>query len=199
MFPGQTYAPIASLTTSVPVLACGGLTKRFLVPGWRLGWIVVYDRGQVREQSLSNLVSKVFEQEVRQGLLRMSQRIIGSNTLVQGALPTILASTPKSFFDQTISVIENNAKLAFRKLRVVPGLTPIMPQGAMYMMVKMDRRMFPRIATDLQFVEQLMAEQSVFCLPGRCFNCPDYVRIVLTVPRELLIEACHRWGLGPRT
>ena len=51
VFPGQTYVPIASLTTTVPVLACGGLTKRFLVPGWRLGWIVIYDRGQVREPS----------------------------------------------------------------------------------------------------------------------------------------------------
>ena len=122
----------------------------------------------------------------------MSQRIIGSNTLVQGALPTILANTPKSFFDDTISVIEHNAKLAFRKLRGVPGLMPVMPQGAMYMMVKMDRTRFPSFNTDLQFVERLVAEQSVFCLPGKCFNYPNYVRIVLTVPPALLSEACDR-------
>merc|ERR1740137_245470 len=85
VFPGQTYVPIASLTTKVPVLSCGGLTKRFLVPGWRMGWIIIYDR------------NNVFDQEVRKGLMCMSQRIIGSNTLVQGALPTILKSTPKSF------------------------------------------------------------------------------------------------------
>ena len=48
VFPGQTYAPIASLTTTVPVLACGGLTKRFLVPGWRMGWIIINDRSHVR-------------------------------------------------------------------------------------------------------------------------------------------------------
>ena len=62
VFPGETYVPIASLTTTVhlavfyfptkispkvPVLSCGGLTKRFLVPGWRMGWIVIYDRGHV--------------------------------------------------------------------------------------------------------------------------------------------------------
>merc|ERR1719205_408635 len=108
VFPGETYVPIASLTTTVPVLSCSGLTKRFLVPGWRLGWIVIYDRGHV------------FDHEVRKGLLCMSQRIIGSNTLVQGALPTILANTPKSFFDDTINVILNNAKLAFTKLRGSP-------------------------------------------------------------------------------
>merc|ERR1719154_993333 len=170
VFPGQTYVPIASLTTTVPVLSCGGLTKRFLVPGWRMGWIVIYDR------------NNVFDHEVRKGLMCMSQRIIGSNTLVQGALPTILKSTPKSFFDHTISVIKKNAALAFQKLRGVPGLMPVMPQGAMYMMVKADMSRFPHIGSDLQFVEKLVSEESVFCLPGRCFNYPNYIRIVLTVP-----------------
>jgi len=180
VFPGQTYVPIASLTTTVPVLSCGGLTKRFLVPGWRMGWIIIYDRNQV------------FDQEVRKGLMCMSQRIIGSNTLVQGALPTILKNTPKSFFDHTIAVIKKNADLAFRKLRNVPGLMPVMPQGAMYMMVKVDMTRFPGISSDLQFVERLVSEESVFCLPGRCFNYPNYIRIVLTVPGPLLEEACNR-------
>ena len=58
----------------------------------------------------------------------MSQRIIGSNTLIQGALPTILKLTPRSFFDDTINIIERNAKLAFQKLKSVPGLMPVMPQ-----------------------------------------------------------------------
>merc|ERR1711970_1709945 len=180
VFPGQTYVPIASLTTTVPVLSCGGLTKRFLVPGWRMGWIVIYDRNHV------------FDQEVRKGPLCMSQRIIGSNTLVQGALPTILKSTPQSFFDNTISCVKKNAELAFKRLRSVPGLMPVMPQGAMYMMVRVDMTRFPGITSDLQFVERLVSEESVFCLPGRCFNYPNYIRIVLTVPKPLLEEACDR-------
>ena len=40
----KSYVPIASLTSTVPVLSCGGLTKRYLVPGWRLGWITIHDR-----------------------------------------------------------------------------------------------------------------------------------------------------------
>ena len=110
------YVPIASLTTTVPVLSCGGLTKRFLVPGWRMGWIIIYDK------------QNVFAQEIRKGLLCMSQRIIGSNTLIQGALPTILQNTPKSFFEETIQIIKSNADLAFQKLKEVPGLMPVMPQ-----------------------------------------------------------------------
>ena len=75
-------------------------------------------------------------QEIRRGLMCMSQRIIGSNTFIQGALPTILKNTPKSFFENAIDVIKKNADLAFTKLRNTPGLIPIMPRGAMYMMVK---------------------------------------------------------------
>ena len=51
----------------------------------------------------------------------MSQRIIGSNTFIQGALPTILKNTPKLFFEKTIEVIKRNADLAFTKLRNTPG------------------------------------------------------------------------------
>ena len=47
VFKGHEYHPIASLTTNVPVLACGGLTKRFLVPGWRMGWIAICDRNGI--------------------------------------------------------------------------------------------------------------------------------------------------------
>lgn len=46
--------------------------------------------------------------------------------------------------------------------------------------------------SDLEFVEALVKEQSVFCLPGKCFNIENYIRIVLTVPQEMIIEACTR-------
>merc|ERR1719495_660860 len=59
-------------------------------------------------------------------------------------------------------------------------------------MVKVDMTRFPGISSDLQFVERLVSEESVFCLPGKCFNYPNYIRIVLTVPGPLLEEACNR-------
>ena len=180
VFPGETYVPIASLTTTVPVLSCSGLTKRFLVPGWRIGWIIIYDKNHV------------FDHEIRRGLMCMSQRIIGSNTFIQGALPTILKNTPPSFFENTIKTVKKNADLAFRKLRNTPGLIPIMPRGAMYMMVKMDMERFPQFKSDLDFIEKLVSEESVYCLPGKCFNYPGYMRLVLTLPANLLEEALER-------
>lgn len=47
VFPNVEYHSISSLSKNVPVLSCGGLTKRFLVPGWRLGWIVIHDRDNI--------------------------------------------------------------------------------------------------------------------------------------------------------
>lgn len=92
VFPGIEYVAVSALSKTVPVLSCGGLTKRFLVPGWRLGWIVVHDRNDVLK-------------DVHQGLENLSTRILGGNSLVQGALPAILKNTPQSFFDNLINIL----------------------------------------------------------------------------------------------
>lgn len=182
VFPGHEFYPMASLTEDVPILTCGGLTKRYLVPGWRMGWIVIHDRNDA------------LSVEVRKGLQSLSQRIIGSSTILQGALNQILTQTPPEFFQATIAQVHNNAQLAYHLLSELPGLRPIMPAGAMYMMVGVDMTNFPEFDNDLQFVEHMVTEESVFCLPGRCFDYPNYFRIVLTVPEVQLREACARIG-----
>ena len=72
------------------------------------------------------------------------------------------------------------------------GLTPIKPAGAFYLMVRIDIERFPNFTNDLHFVETLVAEESVFCLPGGCFEYPGYVRLVLCISTEMLDEALHR-------
>lgn len=180
VFEGEMFYPIATLSAHVPILSCGGLTKKFLVPGWRMGWIVIHDR------------QDIFGSKIRDGLQNLSQIIIGSNTIVQGALPAILQDTPDSFFQNNIEIVQKNAELSYSMLSKVPGLFPIMPAGAMYMMVGIHKSNFPAFKHDMDFVECLMAEQSVFCLPGLCFDYPNYFRIVLTVPEEQMMEACKR-------
>lgn len=68
-----------------------------------------------------------------------------------------------------------------------------MPSGAMYMMVGVDQAGFSKkFDNDLEIVEAMVTEQSVFCLPGKIFNIPNFFRIVLTVPEHLMVEACDR-------
>lgn len=92
VFPGSEHVAVSSLAENVPVLSCGGLTKRFLVPGWRMGWIVIHDRNGVLG-------------EVSTGIRNLSTRILGSNTIIQGAIPDILEHTPQCFFDDIIDIL----------------------------------------------------------------------------------------------
>lgn len=180
VFPGNIFVGLASLTKDVPILSCGGLTKRWIVPGWRMGWILIHDR------------NGIFEAEVRQGLVSLSQRILGPSTLVQAAIPAILDNVPDKFYDDTISLVQRNAKLSFEVLSMCPGLTPVMPCGAMYMMVKIDINDFPDFKSDVEFTEKMVTEQSVFCLPATVFEYPNFFRVVLTIPEEMMHEAVNR-------
>jgi tyrosine aminotransferase len=60
------------------------------------------------------------------------------------------------------------------------------------MMVGIEMDNFPEFNDELDFVQDLVKEQSVFCLPGKCFEIENYFRIVLTVPKEMMVEACIR-------
>ncbi|KAJ7997760.1 hypothetical protein DPEC_G00215470 [Dallia pectoralis] len=180
VFPGCQFHSMASLSADVPVLACGGLAKRWLVPGWRMGWILIHDRNQC------------FGKEIRQGLVKLSQRILGACTIVQGALESILNDTPQEFYQRTISFLKSNSEICFSELSTIPGLTPVMPSGAMYLMVGIEMENFPEFEDDVQFTEHLVTEQSVFCLPATAFEYPNYFRIVVTVPEEMMVVACGR-------
>jgi len=178
VFNGESYS-FGELSRNVPVISCGGLAKRWLVPGWRVGWLIVHDR----HQQLS---------EIRQGITRLCQVIIGSNTLIQAAIPKILATVPQSFYTETLTKLNFAANLLYTELCKVPELKPCMPQGAMYMMVKIQLDELFDIDNDMEFVEKLISEQSVFLLPANIFGMDGWVRIVLTVPDDILRDACNR-------
>lgn len=156
VFPGEKFVSTASLNSQVPILICGGLAKRFLVPGWRLGWIIVHDEIGAFEH-------------VRKALNSLTQRTIGANTLVQGAIPSILNNTPQEFHDELIDVLHKHARITYEALKCAPGLTPYMPQGTMYMIVEIEMHRFPMFKDGLELVQKMMEEESVFCLPGEVY------------------------------
>ncbi|CAO1379127.1 unnamed protein product [Diamesa tonsa] len=180
VFPGVEYASISSLSKNVPILSCSGLSKRFLMPGIRMGWIVIHDKQNALK-------------DVRQGLINASGRILGPNCTVQLALPEILRNTPQSYFDNAMEKISNHAVTAYNLFKDIPGLNPIMPKGAMYMMIGIDFKRFPQFSSCLEFTQAIIREQSVLTFPGApCFDFPGFMRIVLTVPDDMIITACDR-------
>lgn len=174
------FTALSSLSKTVPILTCGGISKTCLIPGLRLGWIIINDR------------QNIFDMSVRNGLNRLTQRLMGPNSLIQGALHDILTTVPETFYTQTMDFIYKNAKLCYERLRLVKGLKPHMPQGSMYLMVHFDPKSFPDIDGDLDFTSKLMNEESVLVLPGKCFDFPNYFRLCLTVPTNVMEEALDR-------
>jgi tyrosine aminotransferase len=95
VFPGVKHHSMASLSKNVPIMTCSGLTKRFLLPGIRMGWLILNDRGD----KLKN---------VRKGLINVSGRNFGPNSTIQRALPKILKSVPQLFFNETCETVGVN-------------------------------------------------------------------------------------------
>jgi len=182
VFSGHKFFPMRTLTNRVPILTCGGMAKRFLVPGWRVGWILMTDP----------TAEEVFK-DVRSGLVRLCGVLLGANSIVQAALPKILQETPDSFYQETNKYLERNADIAARALRGIPGVSFIKPQGAMYMMVGFDMTQFNgSFKDDIQLGELLVSQESVLCLPGTIFGMPNYLRLVLCSQHDKLEEACRR-------
>ena len=59
----------------------------------------------------------------------------------------------------------------------------------MYMMIAIDKSIY---GEETPFVQGLISEESVFCLPGSAFSAPQWLRLVLTYPEEVTREACQR-------
>lgn len=179
VFEGVEFTSVAAVSRNVPVLSTGGMSKKYMVPGWRLGWILIHDRNGAFEK-------------VKVGLSRLAMKVLGPNTVIQAALPEIFARVPESYHKRNMALFESNARRCHEALRDVRGITPIMPAGAMYLMVVIEMERFPTIADDVAFTSRLLMEESVFCLPGRACLASGCFRIVLIMPDEQLVEACGR-------
>eukprot|EP00002_Diphylleia_rotans_P025637 TRINITY_DN5075_c0_g1_i3.p1 TRINITY_DN5075_c0_g1~~TRINITY_DN5075_c0_g1_i3.p1 ORF type:complete len:406 (-),score=96.47 TRINITY_DN5075_c0_g1_i3:234-1451(-) len=142
-FTGNTFHRLASLTKTVPIITVSGLAKRYLVPGWRLGWAVVYDRNGILA-------------DVRKGMLAMSQIVLGANTIMLASLPNILRQVPQSFYDETMATLEKQAQALIQGLTGIPGISIIYPQGAMYVMAKIEVDKLKDISSDVEFTEKLL-------------------------------------------
>lgn len=171
------FVPLASLSKSVPVITLSGLSKRFLLPGWRVGWACLHDPLNVADS-------------VRTGMTVWGNRFFGPSSIVQSALPEIL-DTPGEWFDQVNLKIRNNASILQAAVNEVVGLHSNMPEGAMYMLVRIDPGYFD-LGDDLDFCTALYREEAVFVLPGLCFGAPGYLRLVLGTPDHITRDVADR-------
>ncbi|KAE8911009.1 hypothetical protein PF005_g1636 [Phytophthora fragariae] len=138
--------------------------------------------------------------DVRTAYLKLSRSTLGANSLVQSAIPGLLTPEPGSAEAQSLmdfkkryfATLEDNAKFTTDVISEIPGLEVVVPQGAMYAMVKLHIDILTNIKNDLDFTQKLLDEEAVFVLPGQCFGMHNYFRIVFSAPHEVLADAYAR-------
>ena len=196
-----TFTAIHEVTTEIPIFSVGGIAKEFVVPGWRVGWVVVHDR---TEGSVAS--------EVIGGLKSLSQLILGANSIVQACLPRLLSQDPsspdfdtlKTYNTKYCEILRVNAELCCtevarcnRALATVTNNTADVlsiskPAGAMYAMIGIDMTQLDTIHDDAEFARLLLHEENVSVLPGICFGMKDYVRFVICPSDTILQDAFNR-------
>lgn len=169
---------MARLSPSVPIITLSGLSKRFLLPGWRVGWICLHDPLGVAGA-------------IREGLAVWANRFFGPSSLSQAALPMILAADDQWHAD-VLAKIKLNAEVISTAIDAIPGLSGVAPTGALYMLIKIDGAAYPTLADDVDFCAALYREEAVFVLPGCCFEAQGYFRVVLASPADVMREVVER-------
>ena len=183
--PAPPFTAIGTVSKTVPCLVVGGVAKTFVAPGYRVGWVYRHDPTPNKDA-----LADVFP-----AVTRLSQLVLGPSTVVQAGLRSMLLDTPDSYHDQLRVTLATNAQRCFTRLEKAKGLTPVLPTGAMYMMVGVDFSRFSPssgITDDVNFSSKLMTEENVQVLPGTIFRSPGFFRIVFTRPGEVLDEAIER-------
>jgi tyrosine aminotransferase len=178
---GDPYVSMGEIETEVPVFVLGGLAKRWLVPGWRVGWGVVFDRADIA-------------QEARLGIFKVKNMTLHPATFLCNAIPRILETVPEGFYHQIMQKLKSNADFLYNRISKLPCLTMNRPQGAMYALISLHLSQFRDIRTSQEFAEKLAWEQGVIVMPGECFLSEGSFRIVLCNPKGVLAESCDRIG-----
>lgn len=163
----EPHISIASLAPDVPVVTFNGLSKAYLVPGWRIGWAIV---------SGDAAVVKPYVEAVHK-LLRAR---LSANHPAQYAVRAALEG-PQDHLKEVVQKLRSRRDLTQRWCESTPGVRCTRPRGAFYA--------FPRLeisGSDEEFARQLLLEQQVLVVHGSGFREPPgarHVRLVF-LPEE---------------
>ncbi len=148
IFGGKFVSP-AKYAGDVPMIVFNGLSKSWLVPGWRVGWMVFCDP-ENRMPDIREAVGK---------LARM--RLCISSPAQYAVKPAV--EGPQDHIDFAIARLKVRAKVCMDAFNRIPGLSCVPPAGAFYMFPRID---IPAVTNDYDFVLQLLREEGVLWVNG---------------------------------
>ena len=164
-------APLGSLDPDAAVISFSSLSKAYLAPGWRTGWMAVG-----RTPRLDPVVAAV---------RKLADGRLCSTVPMEHAVAAALTGD-RSHQVTFRAALRERAALTVERLGAIPGVTCIAPTAAFYAMPRVS---LPRGKTDEDYVLALLRATGVLCVFGSGFGLPKedgFLRIVfLAAPAEL--------------
>ncbi|KAK1388870.1 Nicotianamine aminotransferase [Heracleum sosnowskyi] len=176
------FTPMGVFGSVVPVITVGSLSKRWFVPGWRLGWIAISDPTSILQGS------KIVE-SIKGNIAICSD----PTTFTQGAVPQILENTAGEFYSKTASILREDAEICYDLIKQIPCIAcPHKPDGSMFVMVKLHISQLENIKDDMEFCTMLAKEESVIVLPGFILGLKNWLRITYAQEPSTLKDGLGR-------
>ncbi|KAK6134917.1 hypothetical protein DH2020_031337 [Rehmannia glutinosa] len=181
-FGSNPFVPMGAFGSIVPVVTVGSISKRWIVPGWRLGWLVTNDPdGILMKQGIVDSIK---------GFLNITS---DPATFIQGAVPQILENTPSDFFLKIVNTLRESAEICYNRSKEIPCITcPSKPEGSMFVMVKLNLSLLKGIKDDLDFCCKLAKEEAVIVLPGVAVGLKNWLRVTFAIEPSSLDDGLGR-------
>jgi alanine-synthesizing transaminase len=170
---GKEHTSIASLNSEVPIITFSGLSKNYMVPGFRIGWGVVSGNKNVLKDYV----------EAINRLLRA--RLCANHPSQYGIAPCLQGD--QSHLDIALQKLTSRRNLTVEMMNSIPGISCVPPEGAFYAFPRLNK-----VANDAHFVAELLRETGVVVVPGNGFGevpGTSHFRIVFLPPENILEKA----------
>jgi alanine-synthesizing transaminase len=176
---GGTHVPTGTLATDVPIFMFSGLSKAYLVPGWRVGWLVS--------------VNPHLTRDVEAAIQRLADaRLCGPNPFQYAIEPALTG--PQDHIPEMMAKMRSRRDVMMKALRAIPGISVVEPQGAFY---AMPRLQLPGVDDDEKFILELLDATGVLFVHGSGFGQKpgtQHFRVVFLPPERILTEAFDALG-----
>ncbi|GAB6392638.1 MAG: aspartate aminotransferase (aminotransferase AlaT) [Treponematales bacterium] len=180
-YDGAVHIPMSTIDPEILTVSFDGLTKAWRAAGFRSAWMVLSGDKKCAAGYIS-------------GLEMLSNMRLCANMPAQFGIQTALGGY-QSVKDLILpgGRLREQRDTAVNMANGIPGLSCVMPRGALYCFPKLDTKRF-NITDDERFVMDLLREQRLLLVHGGGFNwhAPDHFRIVFLPDKDTLTDAMRR-------